>query len=117
MMIVAVQATSAFDDYTVFLRAMAVAMSSLPNEDRDFSIYSAGPARLNAMVSEFSNMSERGFKARGKRIKFYKVPPSWIEENISEVRYFAYMSAPNEPVSKLVSHAEKNNVDVGIYRY
>ena len=116
-MIVAVQGTSEFNDYTVFLRAMAVALSALPNEDRDFSIYSAGPARINSMVSEFSNMSERGFKARGKRIKFYKVPPSWIEENIQDVKYFAYLSKPNEPVSKLVGHAEKNNVDVGIYRY
>lgn len=116
-MIVAVQGTNEFSDYTVFLRAMAVAMSSLPNEDRDFSIYSAGPARVNSMVSEFSNMSERGFKARGKRIKFYKIPPSWIEENISDVNHFVYLSKPNEPLSKLVTHAEKNNVDVGIYRY
>jgi hypothetical protein len=48
------------------------------------------------MVSEFVNLSERGMKSRGKKIKFYKVAPSWLEENIQEINYFAYFSLPRE---------------------
>lgn len=96
---------------------MGVAMSVLPENDPYFYIYSAGPANINAMVSEFTNLSERGMRSRGKKIKFYKVPPSWIEENMLEVGYFAFLSLPQEPKSKLVAEAELNNIEVGIFRY
>lgn len=116
-MIVAVQGTRDFDDYQVFLRAMAVALSSMPQEDQEFLIYSAGPAKVNAMVSEFTNVSERGMKSRGKKIKFFKVPASYLEENMDHVNYLAFLSKPKEPVSKLVAQAELKNIEVGIYRY
>jgi hypothetical protein len=116
-MIVAVHGTVDFDDYQVFLRAMSVALSGLKNEDKEFVVYSAGPVKINSFVSEFCNLSERGMKARGKKIKFYKVPVSWIQENMSNVNYFAFLSKPKQPLSKLVSIAELNNVEVGIFRY
>lgn len=116
-MIVGVQGTSGFEDYKVFLRAMGVAMSMLVEEDREFFIYSAGPGNLNSMVSEFVNLSERGLKSRGKKIKFYKVAPSWIEENMEYVNYFAFLSLVRDPVSKLVTQAKNNNIDVGIFNY
>lgn len=116
-MIVAVQGTSDFSDYNVFIRAMGVALSGMKEEDNEFYIYSAGPAKINSMVSEFSNLSERGMRARGKKIKFYKVPPSWIDENMSHINYFAFLSKPNQSVSKLVAKAEFENVEVGIFRY
>ena len=116
-MIVGVQGTNSFSDYNVFLRAMGVAMSSMPDEDKEFYIYSAGPAKINSMVSEFVNLSERGMKARGKKIKYYKVPPSWLGENIESFNYFAFLSKPKEPVSKIVAEAELNNIEVGIFRY
>jgi hypothetical protein len=117
MMIVAVQGTKDFNDYQVFLRAMGVAMSAMQDEDKELLIYSAGPAKINSMVSEFSNLSERGMKARGKKIKFFKVPTSYIEENIEYVNYLAFLSKPKEAVSKLVALAELKNIEVGIYRY
>jgi hypothetical protein len=116
-MIVAVQGSKNFDDYNVLLRAMGVAMSGLRDDDPYFYIYSAGPAKINSMISEFSNLSERGMKARGKKIKYYKVPPSWIADNIKDVNYFAYLSTPQETNSKLVAEAELNNVEVGIFKY
>ena len=116
-MIVGVQGTSSFDDYQVFLRAMAVTMSSLKEEDPDFYIYSAGPANINAMVSEFTNLSERGLKARGKKIKYKAVPPSWITENILDINYFAFLSKEREQVSRLIEDAKNNNVEHGIFRY
>lgn len=116
-MIVGVQGTSSFDDYQVFLRAMGVALSSMPAEDEYFYIYSAGPAKVNSMVMEFVNVSEKGMKSRGKKIKMYKVPPSWLSENMKDINYFMFLSRPKENASKLVAEAELNNVEVGLFRY
>lgn len=116
-MIVAVQGTKDFSDYNVFLRAMSVAMSGMKEDDQEFVIYSVGPAKVNSMVSEFSNLTERGMKARGKKIKHYKAPNSWMEENMSYVNYFAFLSSQNQQQSKLVDIAESNNIEVGIFRY
>lgn len=116
-MIVGIQGTSSFDDYQVFLRAMAVTMSSLKEDDSYFYLYSAGPNNVNMMAMEFANLSERGLKARGKSIKYKAVPPSWITENMPEVNYFAFLSKEKEQVSKLVEDAKNNNVEYGIFRY
>jgi len=116
-MIVAVQGTSKFDDYGVFIRSMGVAMSNMTKDDTEFIIYSAGPAKVNSFVSEFSNVSEKGMKARGKKIKFYKVAPLWMQENLNQLNYFAFLSKPNEKTSKLVSEAQLQNVEVGIFKY
>jgi hypothetical protein len=116
-MIVAVQGTNDFDDYNIFIRAMGVALSTMPEEDKEFVIYSVGPARINSFVSEFSNLSERGMKARGRKIKFYKVASAWLEENLEQVNYFAFLSKPKQPNSRLVASAELKNIEVGIFRY
>ena len=116
-MIVVVQGTNEFNDYNVFLRAMSVALSGMKSDDTEFTIYSVGPAKINSFVSEFSNLSERGMKARGKKIKFYKVPGSWVEENMEYVNYFAFLSKPNQAKTKLVAIAELNNIEIGIFRY
>ena len=116
-MIVAVQGTKDFNDYSIFIRAMGVAMCNMLDSDKEFVIYSAGPARVISFVSEFSNLSERGMKARGRKIKFYTVANAWLEENINEINYVAFLSKPKESVSKLVDLAEKNNVEVGLFRF
>lgn len=118
-MIVGVQGTSSFTDYQIFLRAMAVAMSNLKQDDTTFDLYSAGPGNINAMVSEFVNLSERGMKARGKKIKYRMVPPSEIDEKmyVAGIDYFIFLSKPNEQKSKLVYQAEQNQIDVGIFQY
>jgi hypothetical protein len=116
-MIVGVQGTSSFEDYNVFLRSMGVALSSLQENDQYFYIYSAGPAKVNSMVMEFVNLSERSMKSRGKKIKFYKVAPDWISENMHDVNYFIFLSKEKENLSKLVSEAQLNKIDVGIFNY
>lgn len=116
-MIVVVQGTNDFDDYNVFIRAMGVAMSSMSGDDKEFYIYSAGPARINSMVSEFCNLSERGMKARGMKIKYYKVPVQWVYENLEYVNYLAFLSKPKQAVSKLVAEAELKNIEIGIFSY
>ena len=116
-MIVAVQGTKEFADYNIFIRAMGVALSGMKPEDREFIIYSIGPAKINSFVSEFCNLSERGMKARGMKIKNYKVASEWILENMDDVNYFAFFSNPKQSLSKLVAEAELKNIEVGIFRY
>jgi hypothetical protein len=116
-MIVAVQGTNSFSDYNIFIRAIGVALSSMKENDNEFIIYSVGPAKINSFVSEFCNLSERGMKGRGRKIKFYKVSSFWLEENINTINYFAFLCTPKETNSKLVATAQLNNVEVGIFRY
>lgn len=116
-MIVAIQGTRNFNDYSIFLRAMGTAMSGMESGDDSITVFSAGPAQLNSMGMEFVNVSERSLKARGIRIKLVKVPPSWIEENIHQIDYFAFFSKPKETLSPLVDIADSKNVEVGVYRY
>lgn len=116
-MIVAVQGTKEFSDYNVFIRAMGVALASMKPDDKEFIIYSIGPSKINAFVSEFCNLSERGMKARGMKIKNYKVASEWISENMDQVNYFAFFSNPKQSVSKLTAEAELKNIEVGIFRY
>jgi hypothetical protein len=116
-MIVVVQGTNDFDNYQVFLRSMGVALSVMPQDDHEFLIYSAGPVRINSMVSEFTNISENSMKKRGMKIKNYKVPPQWVSENIEYVNYFAFLSNPRQPLSKLAKEAEEHNIELGIFAY
>jgi len=116
-MIIGIQGTKGFSDYNVFLRAMGTALSMMPKEDSDISIYSSGPAGINSMALEFCNISERSLKARGIRIRFNRIPVSWIRSNIHEIDYFAYFSKPKEPLSDLVDLAEAKDVEVGVYRF
>lgn len=116
-MIVAIQGTRAFNDYTIFLRAMGTALKSLPEDDKEFFVFSAGPVNINEFGLEFMNINERSMKGYGIRTKFVKVPPSWIEENIHNIGYFAYFSKPKEPLSKQVELADAKDIEVGVYRY
>ena len=116
-MIVAIQSSRNFNDYAIFLRAMGTVLSQLPEDDKEFLIYSAGPVNLNALGMEFSNVSERSLKARGIKNRFIKVPPSWIETNMSTIDHFLFFSKPKESLSPLVDLAEAKDVEVGIYRY
>lgn len=116
-MIIALQGTKSFDDYSLFLRGIQRALSEIDPEDTSILIASAGPARVNSFAMEFTNISENSLRARNIKIKFIKVPPSWIKENIAKINYFAYFSKPKEPVSDLVTLADAKDVEVGIYRW
>jgi hypothetical protein len=116
-MIVAIQGTRNFDDYSVFLRGMGSAMIHMEEGDKDLFLYTAGPHKTNSMTMEFANVSERSLKSRGIRVRVFKVPPSWIKENINQIDYFTYFSKPKEPASSLVDLAKAKDVEVAIYRY
>jgi hypothetical protein len=112
---IVVQGTKEFSDYNVFLRAMGVALSDI--NDGEFNVYSVGPSQINSFTAEFCNRSENSLKQRGIKTKFFRVPPSFIEDNIDKFDYFAFLSTPNQRASKLVASAELSGIDIGIFRY
>ena len=116
-MIVGIHGTPNFTEYNIFLRAMGTALSSMDKDDTEFLIYSAGPAKINSMALEFSNISERSLKSRGIKIRTFKVPPKWLKDNITTMDYLAFFSKPKENVSDIVKAAEAKDIEVGIYRY
>jgi hypothetical protein len=112
---IVVQGTKEFSNYNVFLRAMGVALSDI--NDGEFNLYSVGPANINSFTAEFCNLSEKSLKQRGIKARYYKVPASFVEENIKNFQYFAFLSTPNQKPSKLVASAELEGIDVGLFRY
>jgi hypothetical protein len=116
-MIVGVQGTPNFNNYNIFLRAMAVALSELKNNEKEFYLYSVGPGNINDMAMEFVNLSERGMKSRGKQIKLFRVTPQWFEENVDSFNHFAFVSNPKERVSNLVSLSKSKNINTNVYNF
>lgn len=112
---VVVQGTKLFSDYSIFLRSMGVALSGI--KDKEFNVYTLGPAQINSFTAEFCNLSENSLRQRGIKIKFYKVPLSYVEDNMHSIDYFVFLSNPNEKVSRLAATAELSGVEVGIFRY
>ncbi len=117
-MIVGIQGSRNFNDYSVFLRAIGTTLSMLDKSgEKELTIMSAGPSKVNSFALEFVNVSERSLKARGIRAKVVKVPAAWFKTNMHDVDYFMYFSLPKESISDLVKEAEDKDIDVGIYRY
>jgi hypothetical protein len=114
---VGIQGTKSFEDYSVFLRAMRVALSEIKEGDEEFLIYTAGPAKVNSFAMEFINITERSLKAQGIRTRVFKLPPKALKESIHTMDYFAFFSQPKESTSDLVREAEDKDIDVGIFRY
>lgn len=117
-MILGVQGTKSFSQYdSVFLRGMGRALSMISEGEDSFIVYSAGPANINSMVTEFVNITERSLKARGVKSRVHKVPPGWLAENITDVDLFLYFCVPKESYSKVYDMAVKKDVEAEIYRF
>jgi hypothetical protein len=116
-MIVGVQGSRNFDDYAIFLRAMGTALSMLEEDDKEFLIYSVGPAKVNSMAIEFANITERSLKSQGIKVRVQKVPFSWAKENMFLLGYFAYFGKPGDRPSELIDIADRKSVEAGVYRY
>lgn len=114
-MMVGIQASQAFSDYSIFLSGIAAALYRLEDSDKEFTIMSAGPSRLNEMAYEFINVSN--FKARGVKAKVVKVPETWIKNNHFNLDRFAYFCNEKEPISNLSRELDKKDVNVQVYRY
>ena len=115
---VLLQGSKDFDDYQVLMRAMGVALSSMPSMDKSFEIYSVGPHKTNDLAISFANLTENNLKSRGIKISFHKLPARLAEEKIHKFDYMAYLSNPeNRRLSALTNKAEENGVELGIFRY
>ena len=112
------QGSKDFNDYQVMMRAMGVALSSMPPQDKSFEIYSVGPHKTNDLAIAFSNLTEESLKSRGIKVSFHKLPPKLAEDKIHKFDYMAYLSNPeNRRLSALTNKAEANGVELGIFRY
>lgn len=116
-MILAIQGTRKFEDYNIFLFAMRVVLSDMSAEDKEILVYSAGPAGLNSMAQGFCNISEDSLKARGIKIKFNRVPPTWVSDNLDKIDRIAFFRIPGEPKTQMVNAAEAADKVVGIYQF
>lgn len=112
---VIVQGTKEFKDYTIFVRAMGVAMSDLT--DDEFNIYTVGPATINNYTAEFANKIESSMRARGKRVKFYRIPASTAEDTLDKFDYFAFFTTPGEKLSHLYYVAQATDMETAVFRY
>ena len=116
-MIVVIQGTKGFNDYSIFLSGMRSALINLPDEDKQFTVFSAGPANINSMAMEFINVTERSLKAKGIRSKLIKIPPSWIEQNHADIDLLAYYALPKESVPDMINKVSNKGVNVQFYRF
>ncbi len=116
-MIVVVQGTKTFKDYSIFLSGMRSALINLPDDDKEFTVFSAGPVNINSMAMEFINVTERGLKARGIKSKLIKIPPSWIEQNHHNIDLLAFYALPKEEIPAMISKVSKKGVNVQFYRF
>lgn len=112
-MIVGIQGSPKFKDYTIFLRAMGTALYSLSDDDKEFTVISCGPQRINEMAMEFINVSN--LKSRGIKSKVVRMPPKALQERLQDIDCFIYLCLPKEPRSFLVKEADDKDVDVQVY--
>ena len=114
---VGIQGSRNFNDYQVFLRAMRIVLSEVErNGDTELTLFSVGSINTNNHATEFINIAERTLKSQNVRPKVMRIPISWMEENITDMDYFAYFCNEKENVSPLVDLADEKSVDAGIFR-
>ncbi len=116
-MIVGIQGTKAFDDYSIFMVAARSILTSISEQDKDLLILTAGPHNVNDMVAEFFNVSDRSLRSRGIKVRVVRVPPSVIKERFFEVDFLVYVSKPKEPLTPLMKYAQSKDADLRWFRY
>jgi hypothetical protein len=116
-MIVVIQGTKTFKDYSVFMSGMRSALINLSEEDKQFTVFSAGPVNINNMAMEFINVTERSLKAKGIKPKLVKIPQGWIEQNYKDIDLLAYYALPKEEIPDMISRVSNKGVNVQFYRF
>ena len=114
-MIVGMQGSRSFDDYSIFLNAMLRVLNSFESGDTEFTILTAGPFRINEMAQEFVNVSD--WKSRGIKAKVVKMPAVALTERMGAIDQFVYFCNPKEPLSPLVKEADKHDIFPQVFRY
>lgn len=111
-----------FSDYDTFTRAVVVAIdNNVTSDDSRIDIYTAGPYKINQFAAEFVNKTERFFKQKGIKSRFYRVLKNDVQENFDkyDLDTVVYLSTKNdrsEIFDVVISEAENNNIPVSIYK-
>lgn len=117
-----VYGNSKFSDYDTFTRAVVVAIdNNVTSDDNRIDIYTAGPYKINQFAAEFVNKTERFFKQKGIRSRFYRVLKNDVQENFDkyDLDTVVYLSTKNdrsEIFDVVISEAENKNIPVSIYK-
>lgn len=115
---IAVNGTKNFKNYNIFLRAMRVILSEMNKTgDKELTVYSAGPANINAFTREFINITERSMKSLGIKVRVNNRPFSDIKSTVNNMDYVAYFCLPEENKNELIEEAEAFDIEVGIYKF
>lgn len=116
-MIVGLQGTKAFSDYTMLMRSMGTALSMLDkNTDKVFTVFTSGAKQTYLMALEFMNITENTLKSVGVKPKLIKISEQALEDKVSELDYFIFLANKKEPVSHLVDLAIAKDTEYGVYR-
>lgn len=111
-----------FSDYDTFTRAVVVAIdNNVRPDDNKIDIYTAGPYKINQFAAEFVNKTERFFKQKGIKSRFYRILKNDVMENFDkyELDSVVYLSTKNdrsEVFDVVISEAESKNIPVSIYK-
>ena len=111
-----------FSDYDTFTRAVVVAIdNNVTSDDNRIDIYTAGPYKINQFAAEFVNKTERFFKQKGIRSRFYRVLKNDVQENfdnyaLDTVVYLSTKNDRSEVFDVVISEAENKNIPVSIYK-
>jgi hypothetical protein len=111
-----------FSDYDTFTRAVVVAIdNNVTSSDDKIDIYTAGPYKINQFAAEFVNKTERFFKQKGIKSRFYRVLKNDVVENfdkydLDSVVYLSTKYDRSEIFDMVISEAESRNIPVSIYK-
>ena len=111
-----------FSDYDTFTRAIVVAIdNNVTSDDDKIDIYTAGPYKINQFAAEFVNKTERFFKQKGIKSRFYRVLKNDVQENFDnyDLDTVVYLSTKNdrsEIFDVVISEADNKNIPVSIYK-
>ena len=119
-MIVGIQGSEDFKDYSIFLSGMYRVLIRLQSEEenkenKELIFFSAGPKSIKDMATEYINVSD--FKSRGIKAKLINVPESWFKTNINKIDFFYYFCNKKENLSPLAWHLHKKGLEVQAFRY
>lgn len=116
-MIIGIQGSRSFNDYSIFLNAMLRVLQEMKEDDNELVFLSAGPHRVNDMILEFINVSNWNRGGRVIKPKLVRMPVKALEERVYDLDEFVYLSLPKEPETALVKAADDAGLIPRVFRY
>ena len=116
-MIIGIQGSRNFNDYSIFLNAMLRVMQDLQPEDNELVFLSVGPHKVNDMIMEFINVANWNRGDRVIKPKLVKMPVKALEERVYDLDEFVYLCLPKEPETHLVEAADNAGLIPRVFRY